>query len=78
MLNLIENIWSMVKASVKRDLSVRMEEILSFQQEELSMKEHCLQALESIMHSSLTTVNSRNCSQSNNNVAKHYTKAIQE
>ena len=55
-----------------------MEEILSFQQGELSVREHRLQALKSIMQSSLTTVNSRNCTQSINNVAKHCTKAIQE
>ena len=38
MVNPTKNIWSMVKSSVKKDLSIKMEKILSFQQGELSVR----------------------------------------
>ena len=48
MFNSMENVWSSVKAKIKRDLATKITSILRIVPQGLSIKEHRLRALERV------------------------------
>ena len=61
MFNPIENIWSIVKSKVRRNLAAQLARILNQQSETLSMREQRLRALENLMDSALQTITPAIC-----------------
>ena len=61
MFNPMENVWSFVKAKIKRDLATKITSILRIVPLELSIKEHRLRALEELMKEVMSAVTSGMC-----------------
>ena len=61
MFNPIENVWSVIKAYVKRELANKMEFILTRANLNVSMKEHRLRALEAVVQESTELVTPSLC-----------------
>ena len=62
MFNPMENVWSSVKAKIKRDLATKITSILRIVPQGLSIKEHRLRALEELMKEGMGAVTSGMCS----------------
>ena len=62
MFNPMENVWSSVKAKIKRDLATKITSILRIVPQGLSIKEHRLRALEELMKEGMSAVTSGMCS----------------
>ena len=61
MLNHIENVWSVLKSRVKRELGSRMPQILASNSSSLSMKEHRLRMLEMIIYEAIPVITPELC-----------------
>ncbi|KAF7685021.1 hypothetical protein CDIK_4229 [Cucumispora dikerogammari] len=61
MFNPIENIWSLVKAQIKRELSTEIHRIIYNREQNLSVTEQRLRVLERLMHSALDLVTPAVC-----------------
>ena len=77
MLNLIENISSIIKSNVRQNLSIKINEILN-NHYCISIYQQRLQALEQLIQEALTLVTFSMCIGYINNCAKQYANAIQE
>ncbi|KAF7702762.1 hypothetical protein CDIK_0391 [Cucumispora dikerogammari] len=61
MFNLIENIWSLIKYQIKRELPTEVHQIIYNREQNLSVTEQCLRVLERLMHSELDLVTPAVC-----------------
>ena len=75
MLNPIENVWSVVKSYVKRELSKKLAGIVSGRSE-LSIREHRLRALESLMEEGLQTITPTICANSVASIQRKFPAAL--
>ena len=77
MLNPIENIWSVVKAKVKRELAGKIQEILSnCNNQSLSISEYRLLALEELMNEAMGGVTPALCESCVNHCTRHFAADI--
>ena len=60
--NPVKNVWSSVKAKIKRDLTTKVTSILRIVPQGILIKEHRLIALEELMKEGLSAVTSGMCS----------------
>ena len=62
MFNPIENVWALLKSTVKRQLALRMPAITSAPPNSLSMREHRARELEAVVGGSLSVITPAVCS----------------
>ena len=75
-INPIEECWSVLKASMKRELSGKMTEMLSNNHEGVTQTEYRLSFLEQIIDNNIATITPMLCLSTCNHVQKHFSKIM--
>ena len=76
MLNPIENVWSVLKSSVKTELSSRMAEVLAPNSINLTTKEHRLRMLEGIVQGAMPSISPELCVSCIASIQRRFSSAL--